>query len=748
MQLQKAQGQQALPTAQATLAQAQRHAALTSQAVVAAQTQVAQATNHLRRVQAAWDQSQTQTTTAQRDLAQAQQAARQAQSAVDQAQGVVDRARAAVKQAQATTQTTNQITLPAGYRQALQAFMAKQLSSQQLQAIAFSGDGNHWQNYMNKFVHNAADQAVVIDNVFHMSEALRVEITRWTAILLNQVRALMGTTAVVVSPASVAYAQAVANRYNQDHFNNYKEPGHDSQALYAVGDQFKTYWEEDESVNIVWNDLARLGVAGWQTKQTTTTLDEVKENIYEGIVGMLFNDASSNWGHAASLTGLINAKLFTGDHTQALGVSVGRDGWLHFNLGTTSQFGVANTLGKNVYRPVSLTTVGHATAAQQQALATATRQLQTAQATLAAAQARVQAARQHLAQIPTMASAQAAVQTAQTQLATAQARYQRAQTAHVTAQTAFRAAQQEVAALTKQAATHNTQSRAAVVAVEQAQSNLQTHQAALAAARQRQAAAVKAYQAAQATAHAATTKLAALKANMTPGSFSPVAVTMAQADLAVAKQKLATAQAQLALLAATKTASDHALVTAQAQLTAAQMAQFKAQQTLQAAQQHQLRVRGQLAALDKVALVTPLQPGRALGSASDNERSVLTTQVMAQEQSPRAAQAQGATAVTATDQAYVVPGQTTLATGETGLKQGIANVAAALQPTTAVVKTAAATTATVAQTAAVATTIVEQAATATAHHHATTNAAGWLSALGLAVAGLVAGAPALLKKRL
>ena len=223
---------------------------------------------------------------------------------------------------------------------------------------------------------------------------------------------------------------------------------------------------------------------------------------------------------------------------------------------------------------------------------------------------------------------------------------------------------------------------------------------------------------------------------------------MAQADLAVAKQKLATAQAQLALLAATKTASDHALVTAQAQLTAAQMAQFKAQQTLQAAQQHQLRVRGQLAALDKVVLVTPLQPGRALGSASDNGRSVLTTQVMAQEQSPRAAQAQGATAVTATDQAYVVPGQTTLATGETGLKQGIANVAAALQPTTAVVKTAAATTATVAQTAAVATTTVEQAATATAHHHATTNAAGWLSALGLAVAGLVAGALALLKKRL
>ena len=67
---------------------------------------------------------------------------------------------------------------------------------------------------------------------------------------------------------------------------------------------------------------------------------------------------------------------------------------------------------------------------------------------------------------------------------------------------------------------------------------------------------------------------------MTPGSLSPVAVTMAQADLAVAKQKLATAQAQLALLAATKTASDHALVTAQAQLTAAQIAQFKAQQTL------------------------------------------------------------------------------------------------------------------------------------------------------------------------
>src|SRR5699024_5614105 len=254
--------------------------------------------------------------------------------------------------------------------------------------IALAGNGNWDSVKVNKFVHNTADQATVIDNVFNMSVATRTELTKWTANLLNQIRRAMGTTPLVVSEGSVAYAQAVAAQYDADGFNNYAEPGHDTHALYKIGDQFNTFWEEDESINIVWNQMARNNLPGWQTVKTSVTLDAIKENIYKGLVGMLFNDLDSNWGHSESLTGLINATLITGDHQRALGVSVCHDGWLHFNLGTTTVYGKTNVLGQKL---LDLTVTGHATAAQLAAL-------QAAQANLATAKANYQTAQTKLTQ--------------------------------------------------------------------------------------------------------------------------------------------------------------------------------------------------------------------------------------------------------------------------------------------------------------------------------------------------------------
>ena len=431
-----------------------------------------------------------------------------------------------------------------------------------MQVIALAGNGNWDSVKVNKFVHNTADQATVIDNVFNMSVATRTELTKWTANLLNQIRRAMGTTPLVVNEGSVAYAQAVAAQYDADGFNNYAEPGHDTHALYQIGDQFNTFWEEDESINIVWNQMARNNLPGWQTVKTSVTLDAIKENIYKGLVGMLFNDLDSNWGHSESLTGLINAKLITGDHQQALGVSVGHDGWLHFNLGTTTVYGKTNVLGQKL---LDLTVTGHATAAQLAAL-------QAAQANLATTKANYQTAQTKLTQATAQVKAtqvqavQQALRTALANLSQAQAKVKVAQAAVKTAQAqlaqakaAVQAAQAKVDQLLAGHATQAAALQAAQATLAQAQSNLATKQAAQAKAQ---------------------TKLAALKASLTSQQGAPVDLTVAQADLAVAEQKLATATAQLQLLKAAVDAKAAVVDQAQAAAEAATAKLAKAQTKL------------------------------------------------------------------------------------------------------------------------------------------------------------------------
>ena len=392
-----------------------------------------------------------------------------------------------------------------------------------MQVIALAGNGNWDSVKVNKFVHNTADQATVIDNVFNMSVATRTELTKWTANLLNQIRRAMGTTPLVVSEGSVAYAQAVAAQYDADGFNNYAEPGHDTHALYQIGDQFNTFWEEDESINIVWNQMARNNLPGWQTVKTSVTLDAIKENIYKGLVGMLFNNLDSNWGHSESLTGLINAKLITGDHQQALGVSVGHDGWLHFNLGMTTVYGKTNVLGQKLR---DLTVTGHATAAQL-----------------------------------------AALQAAQANLATTKANYQTAQTKLTQATAQVKATQVQAVQQALRTALANLSQAQATLA--QAQSNLATKQAAQAKAQAKFNASQAAVKTAQAAVSAAQTKLAALKTSLASQQGAPVDLTVAQADLAVAEQKLATATAQLQLLKAAVDAKAAVVDQAQAAAEAA-----------------------------------------------------------------------------------------------------------------------------------------------------------------------------------
>ena len=104
----------------------------------------------------------------------------------------------------------------------------------------------------------------------------------------------------------------------------------------------KRFWDGQGWVN----PTAHAETNGWQTVKTSLTLDQLKELIYDGLKGFLFEDAKMHWSHAKSISGLINAGL-PQDHQQALGVDMGQDGWLHFDFGTTTTNGAHSKIADN-----------------------------------------------------------------------------------------------------------------------------------------------------------------------------------------------------------------------------------------------------------------------------------------------------------------------------------------------------------------------------------------------------------------
>ena len=236
------------------------------------------------------------------------------QAVADETSAALANANAAVKDAQAKVDTINDklasfntITLPAGYKEALNAYNAsfsddnwsKEKSdslSKQLETIASIG------NKLNTYKHNKEDENKIVDfNNLTQEEAKDLAV--YYATLVNQVRNAFGTDNVVVTPSSVKLTlQLIKEGYNEanwDAFGEHMTDGknHNFQYLRNYGDNHNTTVLENMYGGLTSWGFGEDGLYKI-TPNNNQTMDSLKETLYEGLVGYLFDDGDSGWGHA------------------------------------------------------------------------------------------------------------------------------------------------------------------------------------------------------------------------------------------------------------------------------------------------------------------------------------------------------------------------------------------------------------------------------------------------------------------
>ena len=274
---------QAVETAQANLDNGKKAQSNKDQAVKDAQTGVSSAEAKL-----------SQATTA---LANAKADQSNKDKAVTSAKADLDRAKEELADVTAGQYT---ISLGSEYVALLKEYFAnptKELS-EKLKALAFKEyekfgkitfeDGEVYRYDLTYPQASKKDQNTKVD-INNLDFETRKELSVFAADLINQIRKQFGTKDVVVTEDAIRIANEIARKSTEEY-------GHDFKALNEVG--------KDNGV--------LLGELAGFSDDTTTTLADVKERIYDDILSMLFNDAHAKWGHATSLSGVLPKDKYAG----------------------------------------------------------------------------------------------------------------------------------------------------------------------------------------------------------------------------------------------------------------------------------------------------------------------------------------------------------------------------------------------------------------------------------------------------
>lgn len=208
-------------------------------------------------------------------LTQARQKSNAAKTELDEAQGKVN-------DLQAKVDSINTIIMPKGYLKANKwgalAFINTDVTNEGLKL-------NHYKN------DSAAEKEEVknipnphgVGTIPQLSDLQTKELTLWVAGILNDIRSQLGfKTHIVVTNTSLAYSKYIADHSTISTFD------HDDAAIDAA----------DSVVNTsIMNESLTSNFPAYN-------MDDVKQAVYSHILGMLFADAYSNWGHALHLCGL------------------------------------------------------------------------------------------------------------------------------------------------------------------------------------------------------------------------------------------------------------------------------------------------------------------------------------------------------------------------------------------------------------------------------------------------------------
>lgn len=164
----------------------------------------------------------------------------------------------------------------------------------------------------NNYVADPNDSKTLIDTN-NIPYDVRLEISQFTAELINQIRSQMGTGEVVVTPSALEFADKVAREYKNDNWswdlmNRYH---HDSWGINRVAREYGlvTTSSEQEQEGIQYYENAYI----WKANTSQMSVADMKRDIYFSLVEFMYN--GYEWVHAKSISG-----LNTGSQKNYLGV--------------------------------------------------------------------------------------------------------------------------------------------------------------------------------------------------------------------------------------------------------------------------------------------------------------------------------------------------------------------------------------------------------------------------------------------
>ncbi|GAB6091845.1 SEC10/PgrA surface exclusion domain-containing protein [Furfurilactobacillus curtus] len=349
-------------TAQSEVAGAQERSNEVKQSVAEAQTNVDQAQSALKNDDGT--SAATNLLAAQQKLTSAQSAASSAKATVDEATGAVSAATDDVNLAENSVKSTNQsvdeannvasaanealseaqeqlsaaqgqngsdgsIKINSDYIDALSALYNANLHRgaidddeyESLLKNVSSAAQKLASSFVSNFVPSPVDETVHIDNETDLTKDVLITLSTYAAALINSIRSQAGILGVVVSQGSVKYAQDVARAYEADNWD-WLTSGHDFDALIRTA--------QASGINGYGEDMGAGFTVG---SKWNLTLADFKSAIYNNVVGMLFSDAISNWGHSLSVLGIGQSSLAVKEgFSQSFGTSFSQ--WIgHYSDG-------------------------------------------------------------------------------------------------------------------------------------------------------------------------------------------------------------------------------------------------------------------------------------------------------------------------------------------------------------------------------------------------------------------------------
>ncbi|MCL8495367.1 SEC10/PgrA surface exclusion domain-containing protein [Apilactobacillus sp. F1] len=217
----------------------------------------------------------------------------------------------------ATPNASDTLNIPAGY---LFSFDAN--TKKVVQGTA-SDESIDQSRQINTFHPSTADINTKV-NINNISTDQQRQLSQYAANLVNDLRHKLTnnypyTQDLTVTDRALKAATDVAIGYNNDNWDFTKKGGHDVSVLDDVfaANNFTAYGE-----NIAGSLLTNSYING------PVTMANVKESIYGAICAMMFDDASSDWGHAANFLGI----GFDSSAKQEFGISIDKMGQIHFEI--------------------------------------------------------------------------------------------------------------------------------------------------------------------------------------------------------------------------------------------------------------------------------------------------------------------------------------------------------------------------------------------------------------------------------